>query len=417
MSKKKCNELPYTKEKEQAFNISLESWYCLDFDNITLGGNWDGNFVYGIELFTKQCDENKNCSSNEEIKNFFSTPDDPKKLFYSDLSLDVYPSMDNFEHPLKTNLVNRYEILSLSLSKRKVQTYKSTMIFNDIGWFFNDVLEETEISSDTIFPDFTLKDPLSQSVVYSQLLYLGRKKETYFRSYTKIQEVFAAIGGFAKFFYISINLFYIFTMNIYRNLFLLSSLHLEYEGEKQMEQSGNFKINLNNMDELQKNTILNNSMQNKLDVSQLGNLIHESMTPNFNKDCVKNNFFNYVINNKNEKTSNSISSNKYEQTNFTFKKHVNKYSYENNPKISFFQYVKFKICSTKHKNKLEQNYLENFDIYRKFFEKSLDVLTFFEFQHQFKLLIKRVLDRSQRQDLKLIRNPIKIVPPEVEAPK
>jgi hypothetical protein len=116
MPNRKCKDLPYTQEKEQTFNISLESWYCLDFDNVTLGGNWDGNFVYGFEIFTKQCDENKNCSSDEEIKNFFSTPDDPERLFYSDLSLDVYPSMDNFESPLKTNLVNRYEILSLSLS-------------------------------------------------------------------------------------------------------------------------------------------------------------------------------------------------------------------------------------------------------------------------------------------------------------
>jgi hypothetical protein len=41
----RCSELPNRKQKEDYYNISLEMWNCINFDNITMGGNWDGNFV------------------------------------------------------------------------------------------------------------------------------------------------------------------------------------------------------------------------------------------------------------------------------------------------------------------------------------------------------------------------------------
>jgi hypothetical protein len=100
---KRCLDLPHSKEKEKAFNISLESWYCIDFDNLTMGGNWDGNFVYGIIVYTKQCksETGRKCSSREEIKSFISPDHQPSQIFYSDLSLEVYPSMDDFKPPPK----------------------------------------------------------------------------------------------------------------------------------------------------------------------------------------------------------------------------------------------------------------------------------------------------------------------------
>ena len=39
---KKCSELPYFIEKQETFNTSLENWNCIDFDDVYLGGNWDG---------------------------------------------------------------------------------------------------------------------------------------------------------------------------------------------------------------------------------------------------------------------------------------------------------------------------------------------------------------------------------------
>ena len=72
------------------------------------------------------------------------------RIFYSDLTLEVNPSMDNFETPLKSNLATRYDVLNLGLSKRKITTFKLTSIVNDIGWLLSDIQEESFYSIDTI---------------------------------------------------------------------------------------------------------------------------------------------------------------------------------------------------------------------------------------------------------------------------
>ncbi len=141
------------------------------------------------------------------------------------------------------------------------------------------------------------------------------------------------------------------------------------------------------------------SLPYKLDASQSDGMALDNLNPKNNNDFVKNNFFNNTINTKNEITDYPTSpakSPKSEQTNFNLKKKIIiDNSWEDNPTISFYQYVKLKICCFKHKNKFEQNYLKKFNVYRKNFEKSLDVLTYFELQHQLKLLVKQVLDKPE----------------------
>jgi hypothetical protein len=154
---KRCRDVSFSREKEILFNISLEKWYCIDFDNVTMGGNWDGNFVYGFIINTRNCrPEKANCSSQQEVKKLFTKDSVSSNLFFSDLSLELLPSMDDFETPLKTSLVNRYEVLNLELTKRKIQTFKATTIMNDVGWFFPNIIEDKLFSSDFIMQDFTL---------------------------------------------------------------------------------------------------------------------------------------------------------------------------------------------------------------------------------------------------------------------
>jgi hypothetical protein len=268
---KRCRDLPFTEEKEIYFNVSLKDWYCLDFDNITLGGNWDGNYLYGIVVKTKQCTNSttRKCSSKEEIENFFSTKNS-NSVFYSDMSIEVNPTMQDFDTPLKSNFINRYEILNLDLYRRKIQTFKTTSISNDKGWLFQNIFENFFISSDTIQSDFTLKEPWGNDVLYNQLIYLGRKSETYSRSYTKIQEVIADIGGFSKIFYFFLNFLFKFISNVYRNLYIMSSLQFEnvksYKNEKNEKNEKNFnkKISLNlDLDKARITTFKNTNTGNK----------------------------------------------------------------------------------------------------------------------------------------------------------
>ncbi len=89
--------------------------------------------------------------------------------------MEILASMDDFENPLKTSLVNHYELLNLGLTKRKVQTFKSNKMIDDVGWFFSDEKIFSLSSSDTISSDFTFKDPWKQDILYAQFLYYGKR--------------------------------------------------------------------------------------------------------------------------------------------------------------------------------------------------------------------------------------------------
>lgn len=122
---KRCYDFPYYQEKEKMYNISLQSWYCVDFQNKTWGGNWDGNFVNFFRINVEVCmnsTSNNTCATKEKIESKFSNDKTGGNLFFSDLSLYVQPALNNYEKPIATTLVNNYQMLNLDLTKRKVQT-------------------------------------------------------------------------------------------------------------------------------------------------------------------------------------------------------------------------------------------------------------------------------------------------------
>ncbi len=228
MEKRRCHEYPGYEEKEAVFNISLKNWYCVDFENHTWGGNWDGNFVYFYQINVEQCinstENNNTCSTQDVISNSFINPRSSGNLYYSQMTMSVQPSMNDFSLPLKPHLVNYYQMLNLELSKRKVQTFKLTSVYNDVGWFFQDIKINSVYSLDFAENDFTLKKKWEEPLVFSTYNYLGNKRDTYYRTYTKIQEVIAAVGGFAKFFYTCILITFFYVQKVYRDLIIINKI-------------------------------------------------------------------------------------------------------------------------------------------------------------------------------------------------
>jgi hypothetical protein len=455
MTNKRCREVAYTKEKEKYYNLSLNDWYCLDFDNITLGGNWDGNFVYGFLINTYQCSnstDRTNCSSQDVIKKSFESDVTSSNYFYSDMSMEVLASMDDFQNPLKTNLLNRYELLNLGLTKRKVQTFKYTKMINDVGWFFSEVNEFLMASSDTLSTDFTFKDIWSQDIVFSQFLYFGKKMETFNRSYTKIQEIFAAIGGFSKFFYYIITLFYYATKKVYSNLFLMNNIFFEnYEEEIFLQQQNNIRSNSHSelnlgmsankthgnikdknfhQNNSTQNILLNNTVQIDNYLNENQNIPHTAKNNNTNFECKfgpncfpSQNSHKIEINipktgsnqtNPNP-TTNIISSTPINLSNsecdhqniqnlrlanlnrIEMKKRI----FPNSNNITFLDYFKKRFC-IKHKAKdsLVHAKLKIYVLYERYFQHKLDILSYFDLHNQFKQFMKLFLDKEDRKLIK-----------------
>jgi hypothetical protein len=463
---KRCFELPYTREKEEYYNISLQGWNCIDFDNITLGGNWDGNFVYGLVIYTKQCtnDTIRKCSSKEDIKKFISLDDEPTALFYSDLSLEVYPRMQEYNSPLKTDFVNRYEILNLGLYKRKVQTYKTTNMVNDVGWFFPETKnEESIISSDFVLSDFTFKSSWTIDVLYTQIIYLGRKVDTYNRSYIKIQEVFASIGGFSRIFYFLINCLYRYIAETKRSLYLVSNI--SFENEQNDSKNNNLNdvnsLSLNNRssfikldipyDEHSENKVFKKpeneivkkkklplktdsfyNSKSSLKMVQLDfdnfntNSINKNikLEENFNSILIKNSIQRYRNSNNDIDNNLNVPNNTIIKNNLNQKlprrstsgrsinKFVNNQVDASNHSVNFIDLIKNKVCCIKSKRQENFYKIDNFSECKQYLKKNLDILTYLKILNEFKNLKKLLLDKSERQALKskkpIIKNKLNI---------
>lgn len=217
----RCTIQPGYRNKENYFNISLSQWNCFNFDSdIRLGGNWDGNFVNGIQINARQCMNSTNllskpCAPSEEIQLAFENQLTSSNLFFSFLYPESMPRLNDYLNPLYLMLVNRYEMLNLGITKRSIQILKQVGITTDGGWLISDHVFKNFFTSDFIVSDFTFKEMWKQDIVYSYIMYLGRKAEVYSRVYTKVQEIFAQIGGFLKLFEILILYIYsIFSLTL-----------------------------------------------------------------------------------------------------------------------------------------------------------------------------------------------------------
>jgi hypothetical protein len=241
---KKCSQLPNIEERERYYNISLTHWYCLDFDSevTSMGGNWDGNFLNKLEVYMKQCTNSTDrgdCLPMDTLEQLFYNNKSSSNYFFSYMYLETLPTMDDFKEPLKSTLINKYEMVHLKLTKRNIQIFKRVEVENDKGWFFTERDTLSTLSSDKIHTDITIKDEVNQDILFTYLMYFGNRLDVYNRSYTKVQEVIANIGGFSKFFYSVLALLYSYFSVYDKNLKLVDHFEKTFNPIKTARVSNN----------------------------------------------------------------------------------------------------------------------------------------------------------------------------------
>lgn len=300
---------------------------------------------------------NNTCTTQEKIKAEFYNDVTGGNLFFSDLSLYVDSAMKHYNKPIASSLVNSFQMLNLDTNKRKIVTYKTTAIHNDVGWFFEDVKEESLINVNDILTDFTLIDRWNQSVLYNSVHYMGRKVETYRRSYTKIQEVFATIGGFAKFFHTILLLFFSKVRKVYNNLILINSLSF-------------------NEDSLSVDSI--NDLKAKPGYNQVSKYVRTDI---------------FASPNKNSK--------------FSVEKSPVKAARGNN--LSYYDYICNSFFKKRRESANESAYkkLEYYNRYKAFFYKKLDITCYFDIHNKISIIKKVLFNKDYRFMMKFVHPKLK----------
>lgn len=317
---KKCAEINSINEISRRFNLSLESWFCLDFDELdTLGGFWDGTFLYGLKINARQCSNAKNltCLEDAKLKSEFQTEMSSGNFFYSFMHMEVLPVLDDYEDPIKVHLKNKYEILSLKATKRLIHTFKTVSTVTDKGWIFPEYQTTTLLSTDSILQDFAFKDEFSQDLIFTHTIYFGNKLELYNRSYVKVQQVIAAIGGFAKVCHFVLNFLYLYFAKYLKDIYLMGKFEVEIEewkGNNCVVKSSQFvddiyfkstNLNNNNNFNLEKNEIIY-----KNDIDKNYNKNYKQKKFSANSKFTSSNKLNSAINENNSLNRNIFTKSK-----------------------------------------------------------------------------------------------------------
>jgi len=301
---RKCSEMVDTPDKERMYNISLAAWYCVNFDNFTFGGFWDGKFVYSIQIFSRVCkSNNKNgykCLEHEQLVKEFADAN----LWYSYLFMETSPVMDNYEKPIQNYLKNNYEFLNMKLHKRNGQIFKTVSMDNDRGWLFENIHELSFISNDYFMHDVGLNEAGDDETLYTHNIYFGKKRDNYSRSYLKMQELFASVGGFANLFLTIMNICSFFLSSYAKNLLILERFKF-FVGDSDKSSvflSACYATNKikNIIDDVSKiknvvvsnNNFVNNNEINNIDNNDFGKIFGDEINKNNNVKNFQNNWSN-----------------------------------------------------------------------------------------------------------------------------
>lgn len=387
----RCYDIEGMKEKEKIFKVKLEEWYCIDFkDNFSMGGNFDGDFFHLWQINTVQCinstENNFTCKSQEEILNAFESKRTSGNLFFNYFYMDAVIAMDNFDSPLSNYLVDRYQMLNLQVTKSDVQIFKNIQMQNDIGWFFPDIQYIDIYSSDSITSDFVLKDQWNQKVLFTYFGYLGKRYDTYIRSYTKIQTVLAAVGGFEKFFYTAIFMFYFYFSKTHRNLNLIDILNKEHEFDLTPAHSlhNNSSILPNNFNNFFQN---DKYKQGENDTNNFNTKIFQTKNDLSKSEVPTKADFRLLSQNL-DITSKIITPKKEGKINVTFS--------------GLFCYKFFKCCLGKNKKSRLKLQSELYNAEKKLIYNLFDSLNFIKLQKEFHNLKDALLDEQQQIVLSVV---------------
>jgi len=202
----KCNPENAQVEEFTKSHI-LNDWYCYDFSkgNFTFGGFWDGDYVVILQTALFLCKDGKTYSKDSpdcvNLENYKEFETKNRALQISILYPQFYFEADDLQQPLKMTYKNYYYYFNLKTSKIDRFFFSIIKLRDDRGWIFEDVKESSILSYNRNQGDQNINEIVEggSSAFYELNLYMEKSSQIINRSYMKIQDLSAKVGGMIKF--------------------------------------------------------------------------------------------------------------------------------------------------------------------------------------------------------------------------
>lgn len=395
--------------KELVPNVSfynernLTEWICFDFpmNGFDIGGSWSGLFVdyFEIKLMNKNNKLYKNADTESNTSDEYEYLNNTE-IYNLLLSKEIYISMyyqvfyfvpNNLENAFNIKYNNYYSQISYNSEKIDRVFFKSFFFEDDNGWIFkniqnNELIGFYERDFEVKMKDKSEIDNNKINSYYSLNIYYSSNYEKFHRSYMKIQELAALVGGFMKMviFCIEVLLFSYTKFEMYKYLI---SKTIDYSDNNKSNQKtishvnpianlNNQVINEDNNKSKSEISIVGNCKSiSKFQNNLIGNCQKESSkTHNFMKEIVDNHNINSIYNSIKEDEDDKI-------------------------KVSYISYM-FGFINKNHSYKIFNN-LKNY------FNEQLDIIKLITNYNYIKIIKDGILNKNQLLGIRIC-NKLKI---------
>ena len=248
---KLCNETSMENEKSSyEIKVSLNQIYCIDMEDLEIGGSWMSNYISYIQFDLYYCQNgiqynasSSQCTSFNTLKNYLGKN--------NSLDIGFYYPMVQFQPENKTNpIVIFYEQKFYHLSKyvNKIERVylQENILTDDIGWILKNEINNSywginSISGESYFngEDNDIYNEGSNSRAYSFNLYIEPEVIHFTRCYKKIYSIFGDYYPIAYFIFIVLKSISIFFKKVENNKKMIEILF-----ENLKEKSNEFEENI-----------------------------------------------------------------------------------------------------------------------------------------------------------------------------
>ena len=271
-----------------------------------------------------------NCSITEENENILRG--DEIFLFIT----SAFADLQNYTHPIKEKIISYFSTIPSILGTLKTLSFHSLKVHSDNGIFLHNIHNYYSLVLDSLS---------SKSNVYTKpstlfIIQLGNELDFYERFYSKIQDIFAKLGGMLGIILVVVKECHEILYYKFRLLYDFNNLIFKEIGNKKKNEEINSSIN---------NSKTPISLQRSDYISF--NKKKFNLNPNYNsKNIIKNS----ICDNIDKKENNKLFSNlKVDKNTDDFNKMEKNYK-----KLSYLQYVlNFFICNSKNDNYLNQIFI------------------------------------------------------------
>ena len=200
---KLCNETDFAqKGKNHFIDVDLDKLYCMELDNIELGGGWTTNYLNYIQLDIYICKNgieydvnNQNCTQFQTLKELY-TKDDSWAFEYFYPIVEYQPT--NYENPILVIYKNHLYNFSSHLKKKEKLFVQEYVLNDDKGLIFNDDINSSfwgYVSSDfdIIYSNGDFLNENYSSKLYSLSIFLDTGRILYMRRYNKIYTIISNV--------------------------------------------------------------------------------------------------------------------------------------------------------------------------------------------------------------------------------